>query len=357
MNNNNDDDFLFDELMEIPKHPTKKRPVSISILKSFIRVDKDYLFKKGEESDFIKYFKGLGSEERRAQFVYSNLVGNYLHASVYFNNIDVVKVIFEVDPTFPLDELNSEKSTAIYIAASKNYLEIFSYLLAKGANIKEEYYSLLVSTAKGNSTDILRKLISTIPPDKNLFLNTYDKLPLFVYICKNSKDSSLIQIMQENGFDLNTILKGRNLYPIVISESEEQSIEKTMYLLKNSLNINHIEIDMSTPIYHVINRGYLELLKIYIDSGAELNIINEKKMSPLDHAVISSNYSKGTREEKRLIKNIIESLISKGAKFYFIKDKFMLHHHIKIIKYKFNKKNSLVNIDETITSKFNQYKI
>ena len=80
-------------------------------------------------------------------------------------------------------------------------------------------------------------------------------------------------------------------------------------------------------------------------------------MSPLDHAVISSNYSKGTREEKRLIKNIIEFLISKGAKFYFIKDKFMLHHHIKIIKYKFNKKNSLVNIDETITSKFNQYKI
>jgi ankyrin repeat protein len=305
----------------------------IEFLAGFVKYE-NYLKDKITEDDelnFSSQFKRLESEERsKPSIVFRGNEFNYLHYAVIMNRLEIIKSIFKIDSNFPINQKNSKNISAIGLAALFNHAEIFSYLLEIGADIKSEPILFLITIGRGNSTDVLRKYLS-------LKLIDYKDL-LIRELIRYSKDSTVLRIMVENGFDLNTTYSGENLSTIILNINEIESIDKTKYILENKIDINYKSVRLKTPIYEVIQLKHFEILKLYVENGANLNYLNNDGYTPLDYFVVFNNYNNLKKnKDKRKIKDMVEYLIKNGAKFEFICDRSMLQQFIIGINYKFKK--------------------
>ena len=87
---------------------------------------------------------------------------------------------------------------------------------------------------------------------------------------------------------------------VQIKDMQQSDIEKIKELIKEGTNLN-IFADSMPPLYHAVNNGNLEIVKLLVENGADVNVKNVVGQTPLHEAARCGYFE------------IVKYLIDKGA--------------------------------------------
>jgi len=174
-------------------------------------------------------------------------------------NLDLLKYFVEkgVDPNI-LDEKNNN---TLILAASRANHEIIDYLISKTAdvNIKnKEGMSGLTRATRSNSIDVMKLLV-------------------------------------ENGANIDVLDRsGNNLgFHLVDSYSDGEVFEeKAEYLVSQGLDIKATQNGNTTLLHHAIKKNDVDLLKVLLSYGIEINAKDENGETALHKAALQSQDEK-----------------------------------------------------------------
>ena len=202
-----------------------------------------------------------------------------------------------------IQDIKECKLCLLYIACEEENLEMCKLLLQKFKYKKfEDLYhvcSLRISCEKGNF-EICKLLIENgAKPDE------YDSIGNFpfavVVSCGNIK---LCNLFVKNVRNINQKYRGRTLLFIAC---ERGHIEICKLLLENGADVNLISgrgVEQSTALHISIEFKYFEISKLLIEYGANINIKDGCKLTPLELCV-KNNYVNDIE--------FVKFLIEKGA--------------------------------------------
>ncbi|VDH90211.1 Hypothetical predicted protein [Mytilus galloprovincialis] len=199
---------------------------------------------------------------------------------------------------------NNARST-LYFACEKGHSEIVKLLLSSGADnnmCDYNHLSLLSTACERGHTDIVRILLKSgadyIKCDNNA------RSPLY-FACQRGH-TEIVKLLLSSGADYNKFDKeGRS--PLFISCVQRQEEIIRMLLDKGadcnkceqnfcSLNMLNAEIALNKNVpsvdmfmYSKKNQEYKETCKMQLDNGSDLNIYDDKGMSPLILACVYGN--------------------------------------------------------------------
>ena len=100
----------------------------------------------------------------------------------------------------------------------------------------------------------------------------------------------LLQILQafSEGADLTWILPDSNSdetsLHLAVSQEDGTTLHVVDFLVQNSLNLNKVTKDGNTALHYCVIYDQVECMKLLLRSGADINIKNSKRKTPLDLA-------------------------------------------------------------------------
>lgn len=113
--------------------------------------------------------------------------------------------------------------------------------------------------------------------------------PLWMAVFKN--DTTSVKILIENGADVNGLTK-KGLTPIIVG-SMANATESVRILIKNGADVNwkSAVVGNQQPIRFASKKGTIELIKMLLDAGADMESNAKDGVTPLLAAVYANNYS------------------------------------------------------------------
>jgi ankyrin repeat protein len=121
-----------------------------------------------------------------------------------------------------------------------------------------------------------------------------------------------LRTLIENGADVNQLngmpigrpeLYGTyGLTPLQVAARDSDDPEKFRLLLNAEAQIDPIKYEDDTPFEMILKKNNIELVRLFIDAGADIHRIDDRGMTPIEYAAC---YSKDTA--------IFRLLIEKGA--------------------------------------------
>jgi len=180
---------------------------------------------------------------------------NALGLAVFNGNTEIVKTLLEhnySDPTLLgklLNHQDSEGRNVIKHAVMGNKVDIVELLLQKGS------------------------IIDTINPTKPIERNDASEM------CKNSKNTAkeIIDKIKKHPINIQEISE---LLGSLGEQELKRSINVSLYVTNNLFSENQHR----TPLQVAAELGNVEVMKLLIEKGAEVNVVNNKGKTALDYA-------------------------------------------------------------------------
>lgn len=194
----------------------------------------------------------------------------------------------------------------LVLAAERGDLSALERLLEEGASVENRDDSgrtALVAAAYENHLEVARKLI-----EAGADVNVKDDTEQSAYLISTSEvgnDPRLLRLTLGNGADVESLdsYNGTGL----IRASERGYTEIVKELLKTDIDVDHVNNLEWTALLEAIILGdggsqHTEVVRLLVDSGADVNLADGDGVTPLEHA------------RKSDYKEIVQILEDAGAK-------------------------------------------
>ncbi|MDQ3387429.1 MAG: ankyrin repeat domain-containing protein [Actinomycetota bacterium] len=200
----------------------------------------------------------------------------------------------------------SETNSELASAAERGDLSAVERLLEEGASVENRDDSgrtALVAAAYENHLEVARKLI-----EAGADVNVKDDTEQSAYLISTSEvgdDPRLLRLTLENGADVESLdsYNGTGL----IRASERGYAEIVKELLNTDIDVDHVNNLEWTALLEAIILGdggsqRTGVVRLLVDSGADVNLADGEDVTPLEHA------------QKSDYKEIVQILEDAGAK-------------------------------------------
>lgn len=174
-------------------------------------------------------------------------------------------------------------------AADFNNVEIAKYLLDKGADghiiLPQNPVTPLSSALRRGNLEVARLLIER---EKEIdFKDTIGDTALMYAVESEKFNKEICELLLSKGADINaTDGNGGSTILINITNSIENHEDKARFLLDHGANVNASNSVGTTPLLQAASVGNLNLVKLYIERGADIFVINTWNQSALDLATM-----------------------------------------------------------------------
>eukprot|EP01119_Soliformovum_irregulare_P015441 TRINITY_DN4347_c0_g1_i2.p1 TRINITY_DN4347_c0_g1~~TRINITY_DN4347_c0_g1_i2.p1 ORF type:complete len:776 (+),score=247.52 TRINITY_DN4347_c0_g1_i2:101-2428(+) len=227
--------------------------------------------------------------------------------------------------------------TPFLVAASKNSLDLMTYLLDQGANIDDEAtagHSALMIAACNGQTDMAKMLLNR---GANVHLKTSGKREGALYYASRNGYLEIVDQLLQHGADireavangataLHSTIIGRNLdiAELLISRGADVNREQldgttplhiasvtanqamVDLLLKHGANVDAPNAYGKTPLHDAAFHGHVEMAGKFIEKGAKLDFCDNDGMTPLHTAA-------GAKSKEGDHLSVVKLLLSRGA--------------------------------------------
>jgi uncharacterized protein len=211
---------------------------------------------------------------------------------------------------------DSNKVSAIEMAAANGHLDIVKKLVEHGANLEKAMYSAAANNQKAVLDFTLASNPSLLAINKALIGAT------------SSDDTSILQLLLDKGADMNFVDKDFSYYPFegataLIMSALHGKIENMRILLSKNADVN-IGGNDTVPSALFASFEFIhspsicaDMVNLLLEHGADINVKNKDNKTPLLAAITSPNIGD---EQERL--NIVKSLLNKDSDLT-VRDKSM----------------------------------
>lgn len=200
--------------------------------------------------------------------------------------------------------VNTYKSYPIIIASERGYIEIVKLLINANAYLdagNNEQYTALMNAVYENHFDVVKLLVSA-GADVNA-KNEHNMTALNLAIVSKGSLEIVRYLIYECGAKANHY-KYDNSSPL----HHVQDVEVAKKLLSMPLykkEINWQNNYGTTPLMSEIYWGNYDIVKIFIEEGADIHILNKAGESALDIAIEEQSSRWASKEEKEKLEELI----------------------------------------------------
>eukprot|EP01035_Chromulina_nebulosa_P017130 gene17130-22644_t len=224
-------------------------------------------------------------------------------------HLDVVKILVESNAAIELD--HPEEVTALMYASAGGYPDVVKYLIEKGANVNKRHKqggsAILEAATSGNFTvfktlldagadpfvvdddgvttlmsassqghiDIV-KLLVEMKSDVNIIAKSGGTAIMFA---AGSGHNETVKFLIESGADVNIVVQATPEY-----------IEQVSKAIAEGKTDVEPHKDGVTALMVACEGGYLEIVKMLVNAGALVDIVDDEDMTPLLNAVKKSHF-------------------------------------------------------------------
>ena len=204
-----------------------------------------------------------------------------LIAAALVGDLDTVQSLFAQG--YPnKDETTNHGSTAILIAAWKGHFAVVRFLAENGADLEKKEkggLSPLHVAAANNNLDIVRYLVEQ-GADKDSVDSDGDT-PLISAI--QSQHFDVVWFLLEQGVDIGRAADN-SWTPLLLASRLSSGFELVRYLLEQGVDRDKADEDGDTSLHIAAERGHLDIAKLLMIYGADLNAISNDGKLPIDVA-------------------------------------------------------------------------
>lgn len=202
------------------------------------------------------------SQKNNRKVDYINIINegglSALMIAIYQKNIKIIKLLLEGGAD--INKKNLSNNTALMFAAKENQLEICKLLIEKGANIyNQNIYdeTPLIYAVKSGNLDIVNLLLLNL---------------------KNNKNNNIKYI--------NTINNNFGRSALMIA-AEENKLEIAKLLIEKGANVNLQNEDSETALMIAIQKKNKDIIKLLIEEGANVNLEKLKLNNTINKNIIN----------------------------------------------------------------------
>ncbi|XP_028398575.1 transient receptor potential cation channel subfamily A member 1-like [Dendronephthya gigantea] len=232
------------------------------------------------QHEAVKYLLDAGASVTER----NQMMDTCLHVAVGKGDIRTVKVIMEKCSDSLMELRDKNERTALHIAAANGNVEVMNILLSYKPDvvaIDDRGKCPLHIAAENNNLDCARILIEA---DKDC-VNYTDfmwRTPLHL-ASVYSRDKKLIQLLLENGADVNA-RDDRRWTPLLYVAAAGCPC-CTKILVENGAKLNEWDKNRMTPLSLAASRNKVNAVKALLDHGADVTILNGDGLSCMDIAL------------------------------------------------------------------------
>ena len=235
------------------------------------------------------------------QFGYS-----VLHHAISKKYVEIAKVL--IDHGASVNSIESESLESIlHTACWKDCdVELVELLVKKGANLesKNRYFDfngkpicgitpLFITVTKRNV--LLTKLLLEHGADVNAKEGEFGTTPLHFLLRElkpNDKIAAylIFNLLIKYGADIHSPDNRRKWTPLHVMAQLGRAYE-TKLLLQHGANYKALDKNSSTPLHWAVSEGHLEVAKILVDAGSDINLKDKSvlNLTPLHKACMKNN--------------------------------------------------------------------
>lgn len=199
------------------------------------------------------------------------------------SNLDIVEILLNCGA--PAD-IENEKVSPLHLASANGSLEIVKVLLGFGANINsvcEENYTPFSHAIANGKTETFMCLLST---GVNFNINSSNSV-LHIAVSAVKKDKNIVALLLDFGADVRaTSVDNKTALHCAISfgNSREQR-HLFRLLLDYGSDVNAQEKMGNTPIHIAAQEGDFEAAEVFLEYGADLDVINNEGYTALKYSM------------------------------------------------------------------------
>ena len=207
-------------------------------------------------------------------------------------NMSILKYLFGSGEIRNIDYTNSNGETAYMRAAMNGHTAIMQYL-TKNANVKtglkqSRGYNELILAINNNEAPTVKYIMKNYPT----LINEPDNEGLtpvtHAFVLGNEDVVDLFVANKEVNYNLKDKIDGSTTFLSTVVTSNPKLLK--ILLKKKVVDIQSPTLKGETPLMRAINLGNEEVIKVLLDSGANIAVKNKKGQDALDYAKNQKDY-------------------------------------------------------------------